>query len=159
MASKEKKPRGRPSVFTEAVAEEICERLAAGETLTSICEDDHLPRESTVRAWALKDSHEFYAQYARAREIGYHRMADEIRDISDDSRNDWITRKTRGGEEFEVFNKEAAERSKLRVDTRKWLLSKALPKIYGDKLDVSAKHDVGDSFKNLWAELAKGAAK
>lgn len=159
--AKEPKKHGRPSKFSQEVADAICERLANGETLTSICEDENLPAVSTVIKWTQdKEKTEFYEQYARAREIGYLRMADEILDCADDGRNDWITRKTRGGGEIEVFNKEAAERSKLRVDTRKWLLSKALPKIYGDKLDVNAKHEAGDSFKALWAALGKeGAGK
>lgn len=73
-----------------------------------------MPPESTVRRWVL-DNEDFAAQYARAREAGYQCMADEILEISDDKEGD-------------------PSRDRLRVDTRKWLLSKCLPKIYGDKL-------------------------
>src|ERR1700759_4888640 len=100
---------GRPSLYTEELAARICERLAAGETLRGICRDDGMPNERTVRTWAREDE-TFSPQYAKAREIGYQGMADEIVEIADSSGD-----------------------ARLQVDTRKWLLSKALPKIYGDK--------------------------
>ncbi len=107
-------PKGRPSKFTQALADRICERLAAGETLRAVCREDGMPSEPTVRRWAIeKDG--FSAQYASAREIGYAGMADQLTEIADDKTGD-------------------PARDRLRLDTRKWLLSKALPKIYGDKL-------------------------
>ena len=62
-------------------------------------------------------------------------MADEMLEIADDGSNDWMLRKD-GDKEFYVLNGEHVQRSRLRLDTRKWLLSKALPKVYGDKLAV-----------------------
>jgi hypothetical protein len=125
---------GRPTAFTADIAARICERLAEGRSLRDVCSDDDMPAESTVRAWALDNREGFSAQYARAREIGYHSMADELMDISDDGRNDWMER--RGEEDAGwVANGEHIQRSRLRVDTRKWMLSKALPKLYGDKID------------------------
>jgi hypothetical protein len=109
--------RGRPSIFSEELATRICERLAAGETLRAVCRDDDMPSESTVRRWASDTEHPISAQYVRAREIGYQCMADEIIEIADGSDGD----------------------ARLRVDTRKWLMSKALPKMYGDKVS----HEVG----------------
>ena len=108
--------RGRPSIFTEELAARICERLAAGETLRSVCRDAEMPSESTVRRWASDIEHPISAQYATAREIGYLGMGDEILEIADCSGD-----------------------ARLMVDSRKWLMSKALPKIYGDKLA----HEVG----------------
>lgn len=128
-----KKAHGRPSPFTAALARTICERLAKGETLRAVCRDEGMPAESTVRLWALDDVGGFSAQYARAREIGYHGMADEMVEIADETRLDTIEGEE--GAEDRPDN-EWITRSRLRVDTRKWLLSKALPKIYGDKLDV-----------------------
>jgi len=75
------------------------------------------------------------AQYARARELGYLSMADEIIDISDDGLNDWIERRRADGSTETVVNHEHISRSKLRFDARRWLLSKCLPKIYGDRLE------------------------
>lgn len=149
----------RPKKFTPEVEAELLELLASGMTLLQVCESaDKFPAESVVRRKALEDE-VFGSKYTRAREIGYLRMADELLEITDDGRNDWMTIK-RGKETVEVVNKEVVERSRLRFMARQWLLSKALPKIYGDKLDVNAKHEAGDSFKALWAELAKqGAGK
>jgi hypothetical protein len=122
--------RGRPSEYTAEVATAICARLASGETLRAICRDDGMPAESTVRGWALDDREGFAAQYARSREIGYMAMADEALEIADDGSND--TYKTEEGQE--ATNHDVIARSRLRVDTRKWLLSKALPKVFGDKI-------------------------
>jgi len=106
--------RGRPSKYTKQLTRRICERLAAGETLRAICRDKGMPAESTVRAWAMDDVNGFSAQYARAREIGYHSMFDDIIEIADNPDGD-------------------PARDRLRFDARRWFLSKALPKIYGDK--------------------------
>lgn len=127
------KRRGRPSKYTAALGLAICERLADGETLRQICRSEGMPSERSVRQWASNDKHPFSPHYARARETGYHKMADELLEIADDGSNDYMTR-MRGDEEIEVVNHDHIARSRLRVDTRKWLLSKALPKIYGDKL-------------------------
>lgn len=133
--------RGRPSVYTKELADRICGELAEGKTLRQVCRADDMPPESTVRRWALEDREGFSAQYTRAREIGYHSMADETLEISDDGTNDWMKRH-QGEETIDVPNPEVIARSRLRVDTRKWLLSKALPKIYGDK--VTQVHEGGD---------------
>jgi hypothetical protein len=99
-----------------------------------------MPHESTVRAWALEDRDGFSTQYTKAREIGYQSMADELMEIADDGRNDWMERR---GEEDAGWqaNGEHIQRSRLRVDTRKWMLSKVLPKIYGDKVTLKGDPD------------------
>ncbi len=78
--------RGRPTRYTKAIADRICDRLANGETLRSICRDPDFPQESTVRAWALNDFNGFYARYARARNIGLDALADETLELADCSR-------------------------------------------------------------------------
>jgi hypothetical protein len=130
---------GCPSTYTAEVAELILELLAEGQSLKEICrENPCTPDDSTVRKWALDDVQGFAARYSRAREIGYHSMADEIFDIADDARNDWMDRhNSRTGESDRVPDNEHMNRSRLRVDTRKWFLSKVLPKIYGDKIAVT----------------------
>ncbi len=113
---------GRPSVYTPELVETICGLLAEGKSLSSICkEHPDLPSERTIRRWALDPEHPFSPQYARAREVGYHKMADDGLDIADASETD-------AGQ---------VARDRLRVEYRKWLLSKALPKVYGDKLELS----------------------
>ena len=127
--------KGRPSAYTEELASEILERLAHGESLRSICKDEGKPDESTVREWGGNPKHPFSPHYAHARLLGWLSMADEIVEISDDGSNDWMERHGRDGEVLGwQLNGEHVQRSRLRVDTRKWVLSKCLPKIYGDKV-------------------------
>lgn len=89
-----------------------------------------MPHESTVRAWAIDNLNGFSTQYARARQIGYEGLADDLLEIADDSGAD-VTVDDKGNARVDG---EVVQRARLRVDTRKWLLSKALPKIYGEKL-------------------------
>lgn len=112
---------GRPTSYTPEIAKLICDRLANGETLISICKTPGYPDDCTVRHWALNNDHEFYQQYTHAKILGYHRMAEEIIEFSDETKVD----------------PGSVARSRLMVDTRKWLLSKCLPKIYGDKLALT----------------------
>lgn len=125
---------GRRSKYTPAIGRAICKMLAGGMTLNQICKRRVMPSERTVRTWAMDIHHPFSPMYIRARELGYFRMADEIVDISDDGTNDWVERENKDGSTYTAIDHEHVTRSRLRVDTRKWLLSKALPKIYGDKV-------------------------
>jgi hypothetical protein len=132
---------GRPSSYTPEIADAICERLAAGETLKAICTDDAMPGETTVFRW-LAASAEFRELYARAREAQAELMADEIIKISDDGANDTYTDEDGNTRtDYDVVN-----RSKLRVDTRKWLMAKRLPKRYGERTILTGDND-GDAIK------------
>ena len=90
--------------------------------------------KGAVLKWSLDAAHPISDQYARAREAGYHARADEIMDIADDGSNDWMDRETARGT-IRVVDPESVARSKLRVDTRIWELSKMLPKVYGKQVD------------------------
>lgn len=129
--------RGRPTAYTPKIAAEICKRLSEGETLEEVCRSDHIPASSTVRLWIVEDREGFSALHARAREAQALRWAEEVVEISDDGSNDWMERNVGDGETITVADHEHISRSKLRVDTRKWLLAKVLPKIYGDKVAVT----------------------
>lgn len=109
------KPRVRSTKYTPELGAEICERLADGESLEAICSDAHMPSEAAVRSWSLDPEHPICERYAAARRVGYMRMADEILAIADDTERD-------------------AVQARLAVDTRKWLLCKCLPKVFGDKI-------------------------
>jgi hypothetical protein len=131
----------RPSDFTQDIADTICTRLAAGESLRGICRDDGLPDASTVFRW-LASSDETYKgfreQYTRARDIQADALVDEILEISDNATNDWMTRNNAEGESLGwQLNGEHVQRSRLRVDSRKWFASKVAPKRYGDKLELA----------------------
>ncbi|MFA5217146.1 hypothetical protein [Sulfuricurvum sp.] len=125
---------GRPSKFSQEIADEICKRLSSGESLLNICRDDHLPTRISVYNWLLDGKHEaFFNNYARARELQAEYLFDDCLDIADDGTNDWMIIHKRSGEEEEVPNREVLDRSRLRVDTRKWYLSKVLPKKFGEQ--------------------------
>lgn len=124
---------GRPSDYTPEIAAIICGRLANGESLREVCADEGFPDKSTVFRWlAARD--EFRDQYARAREVQVEHWADEIVEIADDGTNDWIERQNSDGSTYEAVNSDHINRSRLRVDARKWLMSKLAPKKYGDKI-------------------------
>lgn len=118
--------------YTEKIARQICDRISTShDSLKVICEEvDIVP--STVFKW-LTEIPEFSEQYARAREAQADYLADEILTIADDGSNDTIV--TNDGTMIE--NKEWTNRSKLRVDARKWIASKLKPKKYGDKIEHS----------------------
>lgn len=118
---------GRPSEFTQEVADAICERIADGESLVRICKDDGMPSKATVFNW-LSSKPEFVDNYTRAREAQADTLFDEILDISDDGLNDTYT-----DEDGNVrTNQDVIARSKLRVDARKWMAGKLRPKKYGE---------------------------
>lgn len=124
---------GRPSEFTQGVADDICKRLGLGESLRTICRDDELPCCSTVFKW-LNQQPEFAEQYARARETQADSLFDEILDIADDGTNDWMEAHDKEGANIGWReNGEALRRSQLRIDARKWMAGKLKPKKYGDK--------------------------
>lgn len=130
--------KGRPSSYTPKAGEELCRRIVEGETLRQICADEHMPDKSTVHRWLLnvadKTLDDFRDQYARAREAQMDHYADEIIEICDDGSNDWIQRESEKGRIETVCDHEHVNRSRLRVDTRKWLMSKIAAKRYGDKI-------------------------
>lgn len=127
---------GRPSLYTEELALTICDRLSNGESLRSVCRDEAMPHKKTVLRW-IRDKEDFRAQYARAKEESADALVDEMLEIADDGSNDLMTIE-KGDYSYEVENKEVTNRSKLRVDTRKWIASKLKPKRYGDKLDLTS---------------------
>ena len=137
-----KRKMGRPSLFTQQVADTICERLVKGDSLRSICEDPDLPCITTVMMWLRQpDRADFLKQYTRAREIQAETMAEEILEIADNATNDWMERNGQNDPGW-AANGENVQRSRLRVEARKWLASKLLPKKYGEKVDVEHSGDV-----------------
>lgn len=133
---------GRPTLYTKKLGLEICARLALGESLLHICEEKEMPTTAAVYNWLFDGAtnedgtltkQEFIDNYQRARSAQAEKMFDEMLDIADNGTNDWMERH---GEMVE--DKEVTNRSKLRVETRKWYLSKVLPKKFGDKVDLTS---------------------
>jgi hypothetical protein len=100
----------------EAVKPQICEKIATGQSLRSICDEEGMPDASTVTRW-LADDAAFCTQYVRAREAQADFYADEIIEIADTEQD--------------------AAKARNRIEARKWKASKLQPKKYGDKIDVS----------------------
>ena len=131
--------RGRPSKYTDEIVEEICRRVAKGESLRQIGMVEGLPCTETIREWTHSNK-DFTARYAHAKALMVDHFEEEIREIAHDGRNDWeVIESERTGQERIVLNAEAVQRSRLRVDTLKWLMSKLAPKKYGDKIEVDNK--------------------
>ena len=131
--TKPPRKRGRPSSYTDAIAAEICRRIAERESLRKICADDHMPHKGAVFRWlAAEENGQFRDQYAYAREMQADALFDEAMEIADETSGDWIT--TQDGKR--VVDHEHVQRSRLRVDTRKWAAGKLAPKRYGDRLDL-----------------------
>jgi hypothetical protein len=126
--AKDKQPVGRPSKYTEALAKEICEAIATNAIgLKKLCAlHPNWPDKATIHLWKIKNE-EFYDLYARAKQKQADLMAEECLDIADDSSSDTIIDENGNAR----CDNEFVQRSRLRIDTRKWLASKLLPKVYG----------------------------
>lgn len=155
-------PAGRPCEFNQEVADKICERLADGVSLRTICDAEDMPNRATVFRWLGKYK-EFSDQYACAREAQADALFDEVIDIADDSRNDWMESADEEGGIGYKLNGENIQRARLRVDARKWMAGKLRPKKYGDRQeiehtgDLSIKHSVAElTDEELAALVAKG---
>lgn len=132
---------GRPSTFTQKIADEICERLSNGEPLAKICRDDHMPSDWTVRQWAdagkpfvEDDGSEisFAIAYARARDVGFDALAFEGLALLDEEPERVIT--TSGDDRSESrIDSASVQRAKNRFEGRLKLLAKWDPKRYGEK--------------------------
>jgi hypothetical protein len=115
--------------FNWEIGDVIIERLAQGESLRAITKDPAMPSLATVLKWVANDVEGFAKPYNEARVAQAHAWAEDILEIIDDSSGDYIV----GVDGRREFNGEHEQRSKLRYEERRWLASKALPRIYGDR--------------------------
>jgi len=112
------KPTGRSSEYTEEMGILICERLAAGESLRSICRDESMPSAATIYAWLVRNE-SFLKLYRESRDIQADLWAEEVRDLP---------------YECEALGLDAAY-TKLKMDGNKWAASKGNPTKYGDRVE------------------------
>ena len=110
--------------------------LAEGMSLRSICAIDGMPARTTVFQW-LRDKPEFRTKYSQAREDQAETWVDECTDIVDDGSNDFMERLKASGEREAEYNGDSVQRSRLRVEQRRWYAERLLPKKYGNKQDVN----------------------
>lgn len=134
---------GRPTKYRESLAKAICIRLMLGESLNQICKLDAYPNKSTIFRW-LASNDEFRDKYQRAREIQQETHLDELLEIADDGTNDWMERLGKDGQSIGwQLNGEHVQRSKLRIDSRKWIMERMAARKYGDKKQVDLQSSDG----------------
>ena len=146
---------GRPTKYRESLARAICLRLMLGQSLNEICRLDRYPAKVTVCRW-LASREDFCNQYARAREIQQEHYLDETIEIADDGSNDWMERTGKDGEciGYQV-NGEHVSRSKLRIETRRWIMERLAAKKYGSKQAIdhtSSDGSMTPSFASMYGK-------
>jgi hypothetical protein len=108
-------------VYTPEIAAEVCRRISLGETLTDVCKSLGFD-VATVRDWCVSDRDGFAQAYARARGLQVEAWSDQLLTIADDDRLEPNDRR-------------------VRLDTRKWLMSKINPARYSDKVQIGGDPD------------------
>lgn len=125
---------GRPTDYTEELGSTICARFAEGESMWSVARDEGMPSTTTMFTW-LRIHEEFLAQYEISKAECADMYAEEIIEIADDSANDYVDVTDENGATGATrLNTEHVQRSRLRIDSRKWVASKLKPKKYGEKI-------------------------
>lgn len=116
---------GRPSIYTEELAAEICRRISDGESLRRISLEQRMPDKETVRTWLRTNPH-FLARYRVARQESAHSIVEESLDRA-----------------READDRDSAAAAKVFLDASRWAASKLNAPVYGDKLDLTGgfKHD------------------
>lgn len=125
--SKDKSKGGRPTSYTEEMANLICDKLTEGTSLRKLCMSEEFPAASTVYVWLDKHP-EFAEKYTRAREAATEDMLEDILEIADHPTLD-------------------AQEKRVRIDARKWAMGKLKPKKYGDKQIVDVGNKEGETLK------------
>ena len=141
-----------PQYDREKAVAAVLEELASGHSLIAVCKREGLPSFTTFMRWLAEEGEagdSLRDQYARAREAQAEVIAEDILAIADEECT--TVRADKHGTQDDdghgntevVFDSTAVQRNRLRVDARKWLLSKLAPKKYGDKLAVGGADDLG----------------
>ena len=128
----------RPTGFSEALAAEICRRLADGELLGDICRPTRMPSRDTVRRWQGENS-PFRDRYAVARDQQADALTEEAIQIARNADADTVAV------------------CRLQIDTIKWLIAKIAPRRYGEKvvLDTVVKASIGDAIEKGRARVVR----
>jgi hypothetical protein len=141
---------GRPTDYNDEIATEICDRIASSSNgLRKLCsENSHWPDHATIYKWIFRHP-AFGDKYAQAKARQVEILVDEILEIADNTSRDKIIKIDKNGNKREVCDNEYVNRSRLRIDTRKWIACKLAPKIYGDRAEKSS----DDTAKSIMQQL------
>lgn len=130
---------GRPSTYSTDITDEICERIAIGQSLRTITSDERMPAMSTIFKW-IREHEEFSKHYAIAKAEQAEALTEEMLDIVDSAANPLLVEGVPlviDGKPVMIVDAPSVNHARLKVDTRKWLASKLKPKKYGEKLELS----------------------
>lgn len=141
-------PAGRPSDYTPELAALICERIASGQSVVDICDQEGMPHKSTVYDWLAKRP-EFTDMYAQARERQADKYFAETIAIADETQTG-IKTTMRADGSVETVSADMIEHRRLRVDTRKWAAARLSPKKYGDRLAAEVSGPNGGPLQITW---------
>lgn len=118
---------GAPTVMTQEVMDAICEKLAGGESLRSICRAGDMPAISTVLLAVVQNRDGFSEQYMQAREAGGFSHADRIIDTVDRVASEEID----------------PHAARAMLDGLKWAAERMAPKKHSARQDVNHTSDDG----------------
>ena len=113
------KKMGRPSIKTPDMLNELCQRIANGEAMSTVCESEHIASVPTVIRW-LREDEDFQSDYAHAMQARGQRYGERVTQISE--------RVERG-----EIDPNAA---RVAIDGYKWAAARLAPKQYGDRIET-----------------------
>lgn len=122
------------TLYTPELFATICQRIADGEYLDTICKEAGMPAARTVRTWILDDLHGCATGYARARQLQYEAMEGQIFEISNTPIEGEVVEVGPLG--IKTTTRDMLEHRKLQIETRRWLLTKLHPEKYGERKAV-----------------------
>lgn len=130
---------GRPSSYTEEIADEICRRITCGETLTAICRHDGMPDRVTVYRWSEAND-AFRNRLMRAREAAADAFADEALEVS------------RGASDSAEI-----QRANILSYNLRWAASVMKPRVYGTKVQNEHTGPGGGPIQTLTVDADQAA--
>ena len=131
---------GRPTDYTEAFADYICDKIASSDKglQTLLEQEDNMPHPSTCFRW-LGQFPYFREKYAKAREMQADYLADKIVHVANTPMHMLVEEE--GYNAYGAYSKttkaDAYQHRRLLIDALKWKASKLAPQKYGDKLDIT----------------------
>jgi hypothetical protein len=132
-------PFGRPTKYTQEIADELCAMLASGRSLRTACSQAHMPVIATVYNW-FRVHPDFLEQYTRAKADAADAMAEDIIDLADQP-DEYTETVTLADGTITTRRIDNVRRTQLRIETRKWLMAKLQPRKYSEKLDLTSGGD------------------
>jgi len=132
--------------YSKEIIKKICDEIEAGESVAEICRQDGMPKRKTVYQWLAKYP-DFMEKYRASKMAGVEALVDQMMDIANDASEDFkrdddgcVLLDKKGNR---VIDGEHVQRSRLKIDTIKWVATKLVPRLYGDKTQVEHTGEVG----------------